>query len=203
MILNDQTPPQPPAAPAPKKVNAAVLLITAAATVTVALLIAAGIILWLNQTSFESVDEIKPEELESVRIHMLNLVRGPQNRPDPPLVPDVPPDENVRSRNDPDIDPTFLVRPDFDVIFIPLRNADAADASVAPATSFLGEIRVRYKDGRRGTIYLRQGPDDRRDENSPMRVYMKIGSNWYRACSLKDFRTFAHSCAERGTRAGR
>jgi hypothetical protein len=36
-----------------------------------------------------------------------------------------------------------------------------------------------------------------------MRVYMVIGSNKYKSCSLRELRTFAQACAERGTAAGR
>ena len=55
-----------------------------------------------------------------------------------------------------------LIRPDFDVILQPLREAEKADPKEWPATSFLGEIRVRYKDGRRGTTAERESSDGRR-----------------------------------------
>lgn len=202
MIRNDQPPPAP-SPPAKKKINVAVLLITAAVFVTVPLLIFAAFFLWLERTSFASVDELKPAELESVQLRLINLVRGPQNRPDPGPDENLPPDENTPAQHDPDIDQTNLIRPDFEVIFQPLLNAEPIEHSQWPASMLLGEIRVRYKDGRPGTIRLYSAPDDPRVENSPLRVYMKVASNWYRACSLKEFRTFAQACAERGTKVGR
>jgi hypothetical protein len=109
-------PPPAPSPPAPKKINVAVLLILAAVFVTVPLLVFAAIFLWLEQSSFASVDEIKPAELEGVRVQMLNLVRGPQNRPDPAPGENLSPDENTPGMHDPDIGPVNLIRPDFDVI---------------------------------------------------------------------------------------
>lgn len=201
MIRND--PPPPPAPPAPKKINVAVLLILAAVFITVPLLVFAAFFLWLEQTSFASVDELKSAELESVQVRMYNLVRGPQNRPDPLPDEKLSADENTSSQHDPDIDPTNLIRPDFDVIFQPLLNAEKIEHDQWPSAVFLGEIRVRYKDGRLGTIKLYRAPDNQRVEDSPLRVYMKIGANWYKACLLKELRTYAQACAERGTKAGR
>ncbi len=201
MTRND--PPPAPSPPTPKKINVAVLLILAAVFVTVPLLVFAAMFLWLEQSSFASVDELKPAELEGVRLQMLNLVRGPQNRPDPLPGETLSADENTPAQHDPDIGPVNLIRPDFDVIFQPLRDAQPADPKDWPATSFLGEIRVRYKDGRRGTIYLRQALDNPRNPDSPMRVYMVIGPSKYKACSLRELRTFAQACAERGTAASR
>ncbi len=201
MTRND--PPPAPSPPTPKKINVAVLLILAAVFVTVPLLVFAALFLWLEQSSFASVDEIKPAELDGVRLQMLNLVRGPQNRPDPAADENLSADENTPAQHDPDIGPVNLIRPDFDVILQPLRKAEPADPKAWPATSFLGEIRVRYKDGRRGTIYLRQALDNPRNPDSPMRVYMVIGPNKYKACSLRELRTFAQACGERGTAASR
>src|SRR3954471_9837847 len=95
VIRNDQPPPPVPSAPpAPKKINVAVLLILATVFITTPLLVFAAFYFWLEQTSFASVDELKPAELESVQVRMYNLVRGPQNRPDPLPVESLPPDEN-------------------------------------------------------------------------------------------------------------
>jgi hypothetical protein len=181
----------------------AVLLILAAVFVTVPLLVAAAMILWLQRTSFASVDELKAEELETVQIQMRNLVRGPQNRPEPPILPAVKPDENTSSHHDDDIPQTDLFKGDFDAILAPLREAELIEHNQWPACAMLGEIRVRYKDGRPGTIRLYQTPDDPRREDSPQRVYMKIGSSWYRACLLKQLREVAHTVADRGTKVGK
>ena len=97
-----------------------------------------------------------------------------------------------------------LIRPDFDAVLAPLRNAETVtEADEWPAAAYLGEIRLRYADGRRGTIYLKQALDNPRDVSSPMRVFMVIGKNRYRACTLKELRTVARPCAERGTPVAR
>jgi hypothetical protein len=197
-------PPKPtPTLPAHRKVNTAVLLITAAVFVTVPLLAFAALYLWLNQTSFASVDEVKPAELESVQLQLLNLPRGPQNRPDPAPGERLADEENTVAQADQDIGPVKLSRPDFEVILQPLLNAQPLEASQWPACPFLGEIKVRFKDGRPGTIRLYWAPERPGDADSPARVYMKVGSNRYRACPLKELRTFAQACADRGTKVGR
>lgn len=201
MIRND--PPPPPPSPPAKRVNVAVLLILAAVFVSVPLLAFLAILMWLNQTSFASVDEIDPGELATMQVQLLNLPRGPQNRPDPPEGETLPADENTRAYSDPDIGPVELTRPDFAVMLQPLRDAEPIESNEWPASPFLGEIKVRFKDGRPGTIRLYWASERPGDSNSPARVYMKIGSNKYRACSLKELRTFAEACAGRGTPVGR
>jgi len=201
MTRND--PPPVPSPPAPKKVNVAVLLILAAIFVTVPLLVFAALYMWLNQTSFASVDELNATELDVIELEMRNLVRGPQNRPEPSPDERLAADENTPNQHDDDIRPVKLIRTDFDVILQPLRNADPIETSAMPATYYLGELRIRYKDGRRGTIYLRQALDNPRNPDSPMRVYMVIGPNKYKACTLRELRTFARACGDRGTPAGR
>src|SRR5262245_49334170 len=108
VIRNDQPKPTP-TPPAPKKVNVAVLLIVAGVFITVPLLVFAALYLWLNQTSFASVDEVKPAELESVQLQLLNLPRGPQNRPDPTPGEKLPDDENTVAQADQDIGPVKLI----------------------------------------------------------------------------------------------
>lgn len=202
MIRNDQIPPPQPAAPARKKINVAVLLVVAAAFITVPLLVFLAFMLWMDQSAFGTVDDVKTSELEGVRVQLLNLPRGRQNRPDT-IKEDGPPADNTPTQFDADIGPVDLTRPDFDLILAPLRNATPLEPKDWPASPLLGEIRVRYKDGRRGTIYLYWAYDRPGDDTSPARVYMKVGGNRYRACSLKDLRTVAEAAASRGTKAGR
>jgi hypothetical protein len=184
-------------------VNVAVLLIVAAIFISVPLLVFAAFMLWMEQSAFAAVDEVKASELEGVRVQLLNLPRGPQNRPDVVAGQDTSGLENTAVQFDQDIGPVDLTRPDFDLILAPLLNATQIDPNAWPAVPLLGEIRVRYKDGRRGTIYLYWAYDRPGDDTSPARVYMKVGSNRFRACSLKDLRTVAEAAASRGTKAGR
>jgi hypothetical protein len=199
MKLNDQddlspaTPPSP--APPPKKLNLAVLLILASVFVTVPVCLFALVFFWLTQSAFSSVDELKADELDEIEIRLVNLPRGPQNRPDPLGDDKLRADENTKFHTDPDLDPTRLMRPDFDVFLNTLRGATPVDRK--PPSPYLGKVEVRYKDGRRGTVMLYWATDDLRPD-APAVVWTRINSNYYRACSLKELRTVAQACAERG-----
>lgn len=190
----------PPSVPAQtKKINPAVLIIVSAIFVTVPLCLFALVYFWLTQSAFNSVNELKAEELDEIKIQMLNLRRGPQNRPDPLGEETLRADENTPNYTDPDIDPTTLIRPDFDAFLGTLRGAEKVDRSAVPATAYLGKIEVRYKDGRRGTILLRQS-DEGPVGNPTIRVWLNINSNWYQTVTLKELRTVAEACAARGTK---
>jgi hypothetical protein len=205
MKLNDHDYAEPlpaPAQPQPKKINLAVLLIVAAVFITTPVCIFALGYLWLTQSSFNSVNEIKADEVDEIKIQMLNLRRGPQNRPDPIADENLKPEENTPYFTDPDIDPTLLVRPDFDAFLGSLRGAEKVERKDVPAVAFLGEVKIRYKDGRRGTIYLKQS-DDRPGPHATAMVWMNINSNWYRAGTLKELRTVAQACADRGQKVVR
>lgn len=191
--MTDQ--PSPPALPSRKKINPAVLLVVAAVIVTLPLLAFAGIFLLVNRTSFDSVDELDAKQLESVRVQLLNLPRGAQNRPDTDAA--VRPDEDTRRHADPDVGPANLTREDFGPMLQPLRNAERLDPADWPAAVFTGEIRVRYTDGRGGTVRLYRYPEKVSDPNSPEVVYFKVNSNLYRGGTLKELRTTAEACAGR------
>jgi len=188
------TSPPPPR----RKVNAAVLLITAAVFVTVPLLVFLALFLWLTQPSFVSVDEIKVEELEDVRIELKNLPRGVQNRPSPKKGEANDDSENTPDKTDPDIPKTNLIRPDFDALLGTLRDAQPVEAKDWPAGAYLGKIEIRYKDGRGGTIMLRWALDKPGVPSSPAWVWMQIGPQRFKACRLKELREVAEMCAARG-----
>jgi hypothetical protein len=203
MKLNDYSESLPaPAQPQPKKINLAVLLIVASVFITVPVCIFALGYLWLTQSSFNSVNEIKADEVDEIKVQMLNLRRGPQNRPDPITDEKLRSDENTPYHTDPDIDPTLLIRPDFDAFLGSLRGAEQVDRKDVPAVAYLGKIEVRFKDGRRGTILLKQS-DDYPGPHATVQVWMNINSNWYRAGTLKDLRTVAQACADRGQKVPR
>ena len=177
-----------------KKINVAVLLIVAAVLVTVPLLVAVGVILWLDQSSFTSVDELKTEELDTIRIELKNLASRNIDRPDTT-------EEKTESidRTDPDIRSVYIIRPDFNNILAPLREATPIDPKQWPASAYLGKYEIKYKDGRGGTIMLYWNTEVHGNQNSPGMVWMKIGSNRFQACKLKALRTVAEECAKRGT----
>ncbi len=178
-----------------KKINVAVLIIMAAVLITVPLLVALGVILWLNQTSFTSVDELKVEELDTIRIELKNLASREIDRPDSDVVDKT----NTLDRTDPDIRPVYITRPDFNNILAPLREAKKIDPMQWPASAYLGKYEIKYKDGRGGTIMLYWNTEVHGNADSPGVVWMKIGANRYQACMLKELRTIAEDCAKRGT----
>jgi len=181
--------------PSPKKLNVAVLLILAAVLVTVPLLVFLGVFLWLDQTSFTSVDELKVEELDTIRIELKNLASRSMDRPDSDVVDKT----NTLDRTDPDIRPVYITRPDFNNILAPLREAKEIDPMQWPASAYLGKYEIKYKDGRGGTIMLYWNTEVHGNADSPGVVWMKIGANRYQACKLKELRTIAEDCAKRGT----
>jgi hypothetical protein len=187
-----------------KKINAAVLLILAAVFITIPICLFALLFMWLSQSSFQSIEELNADELAEIRIELKNLPRGPQNRPDPTTEEKLRPDENTPFHTDPDIDPTQLTRPDFEVFLNTLRNAERVQQK--PPSPYLGKVEVRYKDGRRGTILL-YWSEDSQTPNAPAIVWMRIGTGFrgadYKACTLKELRTVAQACAERGEKVRR
>lgn len=197
MTRNDD----PPTPTAPKKMNVAVLLIVASVFITVPVLVFAFVYLWLTASAFNTVEEVKADELDEVRIEMKNLPRGSQNRPDPLGDDKVRPDENTPFHTDPDIDPTRLMRPDFDVLLGTLRGAEPAEAK--PPSPYLGKVEVRYKDGRRGTIMMYWAVEDDRKRDAPAVVWLRINGRYFKAGTLKELRTVAQACAERGEKVGR
>ena len=101
-------------------------------------------------------------------------------------------------RTDPDIRPVYITRPDFNNILAPLREATPIDPQQWPASAYLGKYEIKYKDGRGGTIMLYWNTEVHGNADSPGVVWMKIGSNRYQACKLKELRTVAEECAKRG-----
>jgi hypothetical protein len=177
-----------------KKINVAVLLIVASVMITVPLLVALGVILWLDQTSFTSVDELKVQDLDTIRIELKNLASRSIDRPD------TSEDKtNTMDRTDADIRPVYMTRPDFNNILAPLREATPIDPKEWPASAYLGKYEIKYKDGRGGTIMLYWNTEIHGNADSPGVVWMKIGGNRYQACKLKELRTVAEECAKRGT----
>jgi len=179
----------------PRKVNAAVLLILATVLITLPILLFLGVFLWLNQNAFTAVDEIVPAELDSVRIELKNLASRTVDRPDHTTN-----DANTLDRTDPDVTPTYMMRPDFVNVLAPLREATEIELMQWPASAYLGKYEVKYKDGRGGTIMLYWATVTHGAQDSPAEVWMKIGPKRYRACSLKELRTVVEECATRGTK---
>ncbi len=187
----------PPTTPR-KKINAAVLLIVASVFITVPLLIFMGLFFWLNQSAFDRIEDIPVKELAEVRLELKNLPRGPQNRPDPLGEETLAPEENTIYQADPDIRPTLLDKRDFEPFLSVLLNSEPLTLEQWPAKAYLGKLQIRYNDGRGGTVILYWANDQPGIAGSPARVFMMIGGQRYRTCTLKELRTVAEAVAARG-----
>ena len=115
--------------PTPRKSHRNVIILVVVGMIAVPTVMLLVIFPWLSQPAFTTVDEIDVTHVESIRIQFLN----------PPHQKD-------------DIGPVYLASEDIDAILAPLRRAEAVSAY--PPSAHMGEYRVRFKDGRRGTIRL-------------------------------------------------
>jgi hypothetical protein len=149
---------------------------------------------WLSQPAFLSVDEIDPAKVESLGVQLLNHPGGAE-----------------------DVRPISMNPQDFDKLLEPLRNAERID--VQPPAAFNGEYKVRFQDGRRGTIRLRWARDAY-DYATPIAavvgsageqfgnpprwrytVYMQVGNEKYRAkVDALTLFAVARECEPRGKR---
>ena len=162
--------------PQPKryKVSAKWLIGLSALTLLVPVLMIFVIFPWLSEQAFQSVEEINPVEIEVLRVQLLN---HPQDQPD--------------------VGPVNMNPDDFPKLFKAIAGAEKVND--IPAATWLGEYRVRFKDGRRGTIQLywqRQNPNN---SSSVPVIWMKIGSAKYRGGEVLDLFKVAAECAPRGT----
>lgn len=164
------------ALPQPKryKVSAKWLIGLSALTLLVPVLMIFVIFPWLAEQAFQSVEEINPDDVEVLRVQLLN---HPQDQPD--------------------VGPVNMNPDDFPKLFKAISGAEKVNE--IPAATWLGEYRVRFKDGRRGTIRLywqRQNPSN---SGSVPVIWMKIGSGKYRGGEVLDLFKIATECAPRGT----
>ena len=155
------------------KVSAKWLIGLSALTLLVPVLMIFVIFPWLEEQAFQSVEEIDPAEVEVLRVQLLN---HPQDQPD--------------------VGPVNMNPDDFPKLFKAIAGAEKVIE--IPAATWLGEYRVRFKDGRRGTIRLywqRQNPSN---SNSVPVIWMKIGSQKYRGGEVLELFKIAAECAPRG-----
>jgi hypothetical protein len=119
----------PAPTPKPKKFATKWLI----ALALLALLVPVGLLFcvfpWLSQPAFTTVDEIEAVQLDTLRVQLLNHPNAKE-----------------------DVGPIDMAKEDSGRLLAPLRKAEKIEA--LPACTFLGEYKVRYADGRRGTIRL-------------------------------------------------
>jgi hypothetical protein len=109
---------------------------------------------WISEQSFTTIEELKVDELSEINVRLLN-------HPDPQYQ---------------DIGPVNVPVENFAIVLQPLRDGEGL--AKFPASALLGEYRLRFKDGRRGTIRLRFQPAKTGWEDAP--VWMEIGSKKYK-----------------------
>jgi len=186
--------PKPFPPPPVRKVNVKLIAAIVLLLLLVPVVFIAFIFPWLSQPAFRSVDEIDPAQIESLSVQLLNHPAGLE-----------------------DVRPTKMNPQDFAKLLEPLRNAERID--VQPPAAFNGEYKVRFQDGRRGTIRLRWARDAF-DYSTPIAavvgsageqfgnpprwrytVYMQVGSEKYRAKvdALSLFQ-LAKECEPRGVK---
>ena len=159
--------------PRRRRVSAKWLFGLTALTLLVPVVMVFVIFPWLAEQAFQSVEEIDPTQVEVLRVQLLNNPQGKE-----------------------DIGPTEMAAADFPALLAALSGAEKV--SEIPASTWLGEYRVRFKDGRRGTIRLYWQRRNPSRIDSPAIVWMKVGSNKYRAGEVLELFKVAGECAPRG-----
>ena len=176
--------------PAKKKSHRTIIILVILGMIAVPTVMLVFVFPWLSQSAFQSVDEIDVAQVDTIRIQFLN---HPNRKAD--------------------VDPVYLANEDFDTVLEPLRRAESV--TVIPPSAHLGEYRIRFKDGRRGTIRLTWLQENRGQENAlasltgaaamengfvppKYTVYFKIDSKMYKAGHAMELFNLGYRLAERG-----
>ncbi len=156
------------------KVSAKWLFGLTALTLLVPVLMVFVIFPWLAEQAFQSVEEIDPEQVDVLRVQLLNHPEGKE-----------------------DVGPVEMHRDDFAKLLKTIAGAEKVN-EIPPAT-WMGEYRVRFKDDRRGTIRLYWQKQNPNVPESPATIWMKIGTGKYKAGEALSVYKVAEECAPRGT----
>lgn len=156
------------------KVSAKWLFGLTALTLLVPVLMVFVIFPWLAEQAFQSVEEIDPQQVDVLRVQLLNHPQGKA-----------------------DVGPVEMHPDDFPKLLKAIGGAEKVNE--IPAAAMLGEYRVRFKDDRRGTIRLYWQKLNPRDPESPAMFWMKIGTSKYKGGDALELFKVAEECAPRGT----
>ena len=156
------------------RVSAKWLLGLTALTLLVPVLMLFVIFPWLAEQAFQSVEEINPAEVEVLRVQLLNHPQGKD-----------------------DVGPVEMSPDDFPKLLAAIGGAEKVNE--IPAATWLGEYRVRFHDGRRGTIKLYWQKQNPSVPDSPAVIWMKIGTSKYKGGEALELFKLAAECAPRGT----
>jgi hypothetical protein len=165
--VHKSTPGDPAPAEPPKRVPTLVMaLIAVPLLLLVVIPVAMTISAMTAKPAFETVAGLPIDDISRFEVRLYNLK-----------------DSVNRERKDDDIGP-YVAKPDsYAKLLAPLTNADPVDD--LPPKAFLGEYRIRLKDGRRQVIRLSFVAA----EGGPKQLAFKIGTKAFRAGSVPDFVT--------------
>ncbi len=166
--------PMPPAVPPPKRIRAWQIVLL----VCLALLVPVGLVVvlfpLLSEQAFESADELSAENVESVRVFLLNR-------------------KELDGSNS-DVGPYFAAPDDFDAILASLKSVPEVEQYPDARGPWLGELRVRLKNGRKGTIKLYWT----RKPGEVARLRFQIGNRKFEGGSAEAFVKIAVDAEGRG-----
>lgn len=136
----------------------------------------------LQEQPFDSVDELDPENIKSLRVYFLN--RKELDGGD-------------------DIGPYFAAEEDFAKLLAPLRKLPEVQDFQDTRGVWLGEYRVRTKTGRKGTIKLYWVKTPLDPPSAPARLRFQIGPHKFEGGTAVAIITAANEAATRGSETPR
>ena len=136
----------------------------------------------LQEQPFDSVDELDPENIKSLRVYFLN--RKELDGGD-------------------DIGPYFAAEEDYAKLLAPLRHVSEVEQFQDTRGVWLGEYRVRTKTGRKGTIKLYWVKTPLDPPSAPARLRFQIGPHKYEGGTAAAIIAAANEAAARGSATAR
>ena len=135
-----------------------------------------GVFPLLNEQAFESVDELAPENIQSLQVQIHNRVEIDGGEP---------------------IRLYYADEADFAMLLEPLKAVPEVDNYPDAQGPWLGEYRIVTKSGRKGTIrfYWTKRPQD---PPTAIRLRFKIGTHKFEGGSVQSIIDIARVCQPRG-----
>jgi len=170
--------------PTPRPSRQSPLVIAGAvfAILLVMALVATIVIPLLQEQPFDSVDELDPANIKSLRVYFLN--RKELDGGD-------------------DIGPYFAAEEDYAKLLAPLRNISEVEQFQDARGPWLGEYRVRTKTGRKGTIKLYWVKTPLDPPLASARLRFQIGPHKYEGGTAEAIIAAANEAAPRGSATAR
>lgn len=132
---------------------------------------------FLREQPFDSVDELTPETIHSMRVWLLNRKELDGGK---------------------DIGPYYVAPEDYAALLGPLKAVPEVEQFPDARGPWLGEVRIRTTTGRKGTIRLYWS----KPTSAPARLRFVIGEHKYEGERVEEFIKQAIDCEARG-RAGK